>query len=634
MSSFQVISELGLARRMRTEKLPPTPWLLETGNGLTISGTEVTFSQFSLSEKGCIPLVPIGMRQNTGIVPDSVTEITNYSFLLPKLLPASRDLDESLVFELKLFLDRLDQYVLPPVFGIMYDPINFPDFYLEEILTYKPSIIALKLKSIDHISSGKMVNLIMDLKTKLPMTTALYLAGGCPIGYQTVMVALGVDIFDDASAYRFAGKNQIFEDGFIKKVKKDYNFTYRINLNKEALKQDFKHIISSIDSNSFWTRFAREMHTTPQVASYYNYISREVIPNYLGRFPVNNVNLLKFTGDEGLYHPDVLKFQEQLLKTYTLHKSKKVIILLPCSAKKPYRESRSHRVFVKSIKNALGRNFFKAQIISLTSPLGAVPRELETVYPAQFYDIPVSGNWSEEESRLTGNVLSKLLKKIYVDQPIIAHVSRGYKQMIEIASRSVPIDVSWEDSFSTSKEAMTQLEEKLRQISDYLDQAVPSDKKIVRVKQIAKSDQLEINTILAYNHGFDVNLDYAESIKRGHLPKPIHIYKNNKIWLTWDKLKGIIKLSIDSALEIAQESKKWILMDTVNLQGSTVYAVGLKQASEDISPNDEILIFDSDKSKLLGVGIATISGKTMNVLQTGPIAKIRKKNKLQIELSP
>ncbi len=79
-----------------------------------------------------------------------------------------------------------------------------------------------------------------------------------------------------------------------------------------------------------------------------------------------------------------------------------VLILLPCSARKPYSSSRSHKAF----RRAMNHN--SAHEVMVTSPLGLVPRDLEEVWPAGHYDIPVTGDWTGDESARVVSMLDAL----------------------------------------------------------------------------------------------------------------------------------------------------------------------------------------------------------------------------------
>lgn len=68
-----------------------------------------------------------------------------------------------------------------------------------------------------------------------------------------------------------------------------------------------------------------------------------------------------------------------------------ILILLPCSARKPYRLSKSHGRFIRAIGTSACHE------VMVTSPLGLVPRDLEEIWPAGHYDVPVTGDWTGDE---------------------------------------------------------------------------------------------------------------------------------------------------------------------------------------------------------------------------------------------
>jgi archaeosine synthase len=82
-----------------------------------------------------------------------------------------------------------------------------------------------------------------------------------------------------------------------------------------------------------------------------------------------------------------------------------VLVLLPCSARKPYSSSRSHQAF----RRAMNHN--SAHEVMVTSPLGLVPRDLEEVWPAGHYDIPVTGDWTQDESTRVTKMLDAIIAK-------------------------------------------------------------------------------------------------------------------------------------------------------------------------------------------------------------------------------
>ena len=85
-----------------------------------------------------------------------------------------------------------------------------------------------------------------------------------------------------------------------------------------------------------------------------------------------SVPLLATTG-ESLHRVEVTRFAERVIGRYVPPKAD-TAVLLPCSAHKPYSLSASHRRFIPVIAG-------RAHELILTSPLGLVPRELESGIP-------------------------------------------------------------------------------------------------------------------------------------------------------------------------------------------------------------------------------------------------------------
>ena len=112
-------------------------------------------------------------------------------------------------------------------------------------------------------------------------------------------------------------------------------------------------------------------------------------------------------------HPQVLN--DPLVKDWSQYMNEKYVcpdglnhtlVLLPCSARKPYKMSKSHRAF----RNAIGST--SVHEVMVTSPLGLVPRDLEEIWPARHYDIPVTGQWSADEKILINSMIDRLVNRM------------------------------------------------------------------------------------------------------------------------------------------------------------------------------------------------------------------------------
>jgi archaeosine synthase len=170
---------------------------------------------------------------------------------------------------------------------------------------------------------------------------------------------------------------------------------------------------------------------------------------------------------ESIRRPEVRRWHKRIVERYTPPPGIGLSILLPCSAKKPYSKSKSHMAFRGQIRSAAKAKYPLVHEVILTSPLGLVPRELEDVYPAAHYDVPVTGVWSSEEKEISINLLKEYLRK--TESPVIGHVKREYEEIcVECGVKTTSGHVGGlERSVSESlrgKKVASPLNERLRRV--------------------------------------------------------------------------------------------------------------------------------------------------------------------------
>ncbi|RMG38707.1 MAG: hypothetical protein D6732_05115 [Methanobacteriota archaeon] len=598
MTQFQVVKEQGFIRSLSAKKpykLPTTPWLLEVVSGRLMVGEQ--------------EIVPITVDQN--LTRESMPHGT-IPIYTPLLTPDEEFL-ESNEYEYDLFLDRLVDFKPEGLFGLTFDPKKQSEEQLEAALDLKPSIISLRTPPLSKSSPKEWIKNIYEIRQAIPPDIAVYLPRTGYKGLNTLLIAMGIDIIDNVEAYLVSLERISFQDGFAEV--RDMELKDLIEENLKHISNDFKAIRESIEHNTIWQRLYREMHVSPTVASYVKHLQK--IKFDYSKWGFNQSNNVMFIGDEALKHPEVLAFQDRLRKRYAIPKGKRVVVLLPCSAKKPYHRSRSHKLFEKSINNGfkgLGR---LVEIWSLTSPLGVVPRELETLYPARTYDIPVSGDWSAEEISATVNILNDLLNNLPTGIPVIAHVSSGYRPIIEEIQKKHELNVSWADEKPASRTALNHLEKTLREIR-------PSERIFFSNKALIQH-WIDMAIVQAkWQHGKEFELDTEGWRFKGKPPRPIAIQKNNQHYATWDIENGQLRLFPQAILDSNLKTVSWARFDGNELNGSSLFIPGIQEASSEISPGDEVIILNTENEPI-GVGDALVSGSTMNKASSGAGIKIRKK---------
>jgi hypothetical protein len=89
-----------------------------------------------------------------------------------------------------------------------------------------------------------------------------------------------------------------------------------------------------------------------------------------------------------LSHPDVLAYNRFLLEEYTPPPTKRLLVLLQCSVRRPFSTSPSHAAFRRALKAATGfdprteAHQCPVHVVVLASRIGPVPYDLESTYPA------------------------------------------------------------------------------------------------------------------------------------------------------------------------------------------------------------------------------------------------------------
>ena len=153
------------------------------------------------------------------------------------------------------------------------------------------------------------------------------------------------------------------------------------------------------------------------------------------RTPIYRNANMDATTEDTLNRVEIQRFAQRVTERYR-NRFEQPLVLVPCSATKPYSESQSHYQFREVIK-------YRGHIASMTSPIGVVPQELELTYPAQHYDTVVTGEWTAGEVEFVATVLERYLDRN--DYPrVVAHVPDDYRPIVERAMEAHPdLDVTY-----------------------------------------------------------------------------------------------------------------------------------------------------------------------------------------------
>ena len=319
-----------------------------------------------------------------------------------------------------------------------------------------------------------------------------------------------------------------------------------------------------------------------------------------GRFSCNTVQSLR--------RPDVVRHEVRMAERYTPPAHKKILLLLPCSAKKPYHISRTHRMFASAVHTGPWDTLVHEVIV--TSPLGVVPRELDAFYPASSYDIPVTGEWKPEEKDRIVRMLRDLVSKGNYER-VISHLGEDDELVRDVCPGMVSTSVG--DSVSPA--SLSKLETAIREMTkEYKALDWNSDRKET------------VRSALAYQFGpeaADALLE-GRTTAMGKYPywKVMREIDGKKCQLCMMSAeRGMFSLGPDGARILMDMGLNLVeTVDDFEVKGS-LFAVGIKTADRRIREGDEAIIVHDGKFK--GVGVATMCGLEMEQAKRGVAVKVR-----------
>ncbi len=308
-----------------------------------------------------------------------------------------------------------------------------------------------------------------------------------------------------------------------------------------------------------------------------------------------------------LERPDVKRFRERVLTRYWKPSEQDILLILPCSARKPYSKSKSHQKFREVISNS--KVGHRVHELIITSPLGLVPRELELTYPAQHYDIPVTGHWYEDEKKMI-NVLLKEYLAINKYDHIIVHFGDD-----DIFDDQEYLD----GAISTAGDRPTDAQS-LVDLRDALDNIPLLDSKPDWKRRTLE----EVTNMARFQWGEDATDIFHGCHVKGRYPI-LKIRKGNQQLAMVSEASGFLIPTLDLAKLMVEKNLYTVKMHDFDLIGN-LFAVGVEEADPRIRVGDEICIIGQDGS-LRGAGTAKMNADEMVQSVKGEAVRVRHKVK-------
>lgn len=317
-------------------------------------------------------------------------------------------------------------------------------------------------------------------------------------------------------------------------------------------------------------------------------------------FPVIGGQLIAASNDS-LLRPEIVRFRERVKKRYLKPSHKKVLLFLPCSAKKPYSFSRSHKVIRRAIAES-GNKYVVHEVI-ITSPLGVVPREVELFYPAQQYDIPVTRTWSKDEISMIGASVTEFLKMNKYGA-IVVHLPSDYGFVGDFL-----------DEFTNTCDDNPTSTSSLKKLTDVLTEHVQPYDKVNN--QTALREAMMCFARFQFGNAGEALIQ--DTVIKGRYPNLRIFRKGNQVGMLVGE-RGMISLTLEGGRILAEQDAYWVKIHDFTPKGS-VFAVGIADADKNIRIGDDVVVLRDDE--LIGVGVAVMNPEEMVDSNRGEAVRIR-----------
>ena len=468
---------------------------------------------------------------------------------------------------------------------------------------------------VGHASAFK--DAIIEAKKTLPADTALYLSGvATPLNAATLVYA-GVDLVDAklSMVKGLEGKYLTSENEYFLEDLDELpcacaacqtsreEFTRRdcAEHNVNALRTELAVVRRRIRDGRLRDYIEGQTRHDQWLTAAFRELDQQY--SYLEeRTPVIRDSELAAATSDSIRRVEIQRFAERVTSRYQ-NRFQNPLVLVPCSAKKPYSESQSHGQYQDAIQ-------FRAHTVSMTSPIGVVPQELELTYPAQHYDSVVTGRWSEDEKDFVAEVLKRYLQRNEYPR-VIAHVpEHGYRDICERVEEELGMDFEYTvEDHPTTTESIGNL---MRTLEGEL--------------KFSKRER-EHNTIRAladYQFGDgagDALWGDADIQMTSRYPKLQVRDSEGEQLAAMVPQYGVLSFTLKGAKHWVESDAptKRVDIDNFAPHGS-VLAPGVVDADDDIRPGDEVVV---EGPKAFAVGRAEMSGPEMAESTRGIAAEVR-----------
>lgn len=454
------------------------------------------------------------------------------------------------------------------------------------------------------------VRFVGELRARLGAAPALWTPRLALPHRIPLLAYLGVDLLDTTEGLLASSRGHAFDESLGDEPATGENPV-------AALGSEYERAIArtrrAIEHGRLRELVEARLASEPVLAEMLRYADRDLGPLLEERTPVYRpATLGRYVLAESIRRPEMRRFRQRLIERYRPPASKEVLLLVPCSRTKPYRRSRSHRRLASAAEGLVGVE--RVHVVSVSSPIGLVPRELEDAYPARHYDIPVTGDWSDTERELVRVGLRHLLET-GAYRTVIVHLDPSeYGFLTDVLGTARPTVWTLGDDRTTSLEAIASLRAAL-------ETALSSSRPVPGGPLSVVREELAEVAAWQFGRAGSARL-FQPPLRLAGRPWFQRLTDGAGTDLaTWQEERGIFQLTVAGGRRLLPDPPLAVEIDPrVPLSGD-LFVPGVRRAAPEIRIGDAVCVVRD--GELAAVGEAMLPGPLMTQLARGVAVRLR-----------
>ena len=532
-----------------------------------------------------ISLAPFSSSRESDNLPASITMSTRAELCFPFDSDDTWSASEGLVLPPSLSESDSGEFSR----GDQLLAVSWQSMHHDEMLNdskLQPSVICLTDSVQLANNPGLLIEALYTLRTRFPNSLIWTPGIGGPDNC-ALLVWMGVDLFDLGRSSRASSMGTILSQEGPRIPEHTLSESHDMGAQIEAWKHAIGATRSAIRNGSLRELAERQSTSSPR--------SVERLRRHdkmMSKFGGGKAGLERVVGHEHKLRchtyqsrddPLIQDWRARVADSHMPPKHQRnLLVLLPCSAVKPYRTSQSHRRFMSAITTN------SAHQVMVTAPLGLVPRELEEIWPAANYDIPVTGDWDLDELEVIRDMLERLCSRV------------GYSRIINHSG--VDINIEGIEITDTRKGESAGSADSIERLRNAISQADEE----MSLNSIKKSQNTleQLRALSRFQHGTDAWLEDAAI--RGR-PPIFTIMKGGEQLAMWNTRTGRFAFSKACLPSLMQSGTFPIVELSPDLDWKgDLFSSNVIAADSNIRIGDEILVIQKDS--LVGSARAEAAG--------------------------